>query len=80
MIGLVVFGSAAIGGWAQTISDVDLILVVPDSATEWDREHIRAEVERIEMLHRLGKDSAHGQRALARFVDKVTANVRSFFI
>jgi predicted nucleotidyltransferase len=44
-----VFGSAAIGGWAETISDVDLILVVPDGATELATDHIRAEVERIEI-------------------------------
>jgi predicted nucleotidyltransferase len=80
LVSLVVFGSAAIGGWAETISDVDLILVVPDGATELETDHIRAEVERIEMIHRLRSGSAHGQNALERFVDKVTANVRSFFI
>ena len=74
------FGSAAIGGWAETVSDVDLILVVPDGATKEDRDHLCGEVERLEMLHRLRNDSAHKQRALERFVDKVTANVRSFFI
>jgi predicted nucleotidyltransferase len=80
LVSLVVFGSAAIGGWAETISDVDLILVVPDGATELETDHIRAEVERIEMLQRLRIGSAHGQRALERFVDKITANVRSFFL
>jgi hypothetical protein len=59
---------------------VDLILVVPDGATELDTDHIRAEVDRIEMLHGLRSGSSHGQRSLERFVDKVTANVRSFFI
>jgi len=67
---LIVFGSAAIGGWTEVISDVDLILVVPDGATELDTDHIRAEVERIEMLHGLRSGSTHGQRALEGFMDR----------
>jgi hypothetical protein len=77
---VVVFGSAAIGGWMKTVSDVDLILVVPDGATQENREHLRDEVESLETLHQLRNHSAHRQRALERFIDKVTANVRSFFI
>ena len=80
LVSLIVFGSAAIGGWTEIISDVDLILIVPDGASELDTQMLRAEVERIEMLHGLRDSSAHGQNALERFVDKVTANVRSFFI
>ena len=30
LVSVVLFGSAAIGGWVETVSDVDLILVVPD--------------------------------------------------
>ena len=38
------FGSAAIGGWVETVSDVDLILVVPDCATDEDTDRLRSEV------------------------------------
>jgi tRNA nucleotidyltransferase (CCA-adding enzyme) len=31
LVSVVLFGSAAIGGWVETVSDVDLILVVPVS-------------------------------------------------
>jgi tRNA nucleotidyltransferase (CCA-adding enzyme) len=32
LVSVVLFGSAAIGGWVENVSDVDLILVVPDTA------------------------------------------------
>ena len=80
LVSVVLFGSAAIGGWVETVSDVDLILVVPDSATDADTDRLCSEVERIEILHRLRSHPAHGQPAFERLLDKVTANVRSFFI
>jgi hypothetical protein len=33
LVSVVLFGSGAIGGWVETVSDVDLILVVPGCAT-----------------------------------------------
>ena len=80
LVSVVLFGSAAIGGWVETVSDVDLILVVPDAATDEDMDRLRSEVERIEILHRLRGDSAHGQPALEKFLDRVTAHDRTFFI
>jgi predicted nucleotidyltransferase len=80
LVSVVLFGSAAIGGWVETVSDVDLILVVPDCATDEDMDRLRSEVERIEILHRLRSHSAHGQPALEKFLDRVTAHDRTFFI
>ena len=80
LVSVVLFGSAAIGGWVETVSDVDLILVVPDCATDEDTDRLRSEVERIEILHRLRSHSAHGQPALEKFLDRVTAHDRTFFI
>jgi predicted nucleotidyltransferase len=80
LVSVVLFGSAAIGGWVETVSDVDLMLVVPDSATDEEIDRLRSEVERIETLHRLRSHLAHGEPALERFLDKVTAHDRSFFI
>jgi hypothetical protein len=80
LVSVVLFGSAAIGGWVETVSDVDLILVVPDAATDEDMDRLRSEVERIEILHRLGSHSAHGQPALEKFLNRVTAHDRTFFI
>jgi predicted nucleotidyltransferase len=80
LVSVILFGSAAIGGWVETVSDVDLILVVPDCATEDDIDRLRGEVERIEVLHRLRSRPAHGQPALEKFLDRVTAHDRTFFI
>ena len=80
LVSVVLFGSAAIGGWMETVSDVDLVLVVPDSAISEDIDRLYSEVERIEILHGLRTHSAHGQPALEQWLDRVTANVRSFFI
>ena len=54
--------------------------VVPDRATQENRDHLRDEVERLETLHQLRNGSPHRPGALERVIDKVTANVRSFFI
>jgi predicted nucleotidyltransferase len=80
LVSVVLFGSAAVGGWVETVSDVDLILVVPDTATDEDVDRLRSEVERIETLHRLRSHSAQAQPALERFLDRVTAHDRTFFI
>jgi hypothetical protein len=77
---MILFGSAAIGGWEESVSDVDLSLVLPDGATTDDRNRLCREVERIELLHGLRHDRPDRPRLLQRLVDKLTANVRSFFI
>src|SRR5215470_9942782 len=80
LVSVILFGSAAIGGWVETVSDVDLFLVVPDSATEEVVDRLRGEVERIETLHRLRPHPADGQPSLERLLDRVTAHDRTFFI
>jgi predicted nucleotidyltransferase len=80
LVSVVLFGSAAIGGWVENVSDVDLILVVPDCAADEDIDRLRSEVGRIETLHRLRSHPARGQQALEKFLDRVTAHDRTFFI
>ena len=80
LVSVVLFGSAAIGGWVETVSDVDLILVVPDCATSEAIDRLRSEVEHIEITHGFLSHSAHGQPALEIFLNMVTAHDRSFFI
>src|ERR1017187_1849647 len=73
LVSVVLFGSAAIGGWGETVSDVDLILVVPDCATDEDTDRLRSEVERIEILRRL---RSHGHSALEKLLNRVTSFVK----
>lgn len=80
LVSVILFGSAAIGGWVESLSDVDLILVVPDGAKDEDIALLRSDVERLEMLHRFCSPSANSRPVLEKFLDKVTAHDRSFFI
>ena len=79
LVSVVLFGSAATGGFSAKASDVDLILVVSDGTSEEDRGRLREAAERIEALHGF-RENDGPQSSLEAFVEKVTANVRSFFI
>jgi predicted nucleotidyltransferase len=50
LVSVILFGSAASGGFSN-VSDVDLIIVVPDETTSDGRCRLRAEVVRLEIAH-----------------------------
>lgn len=79
LVSVILFGSVVTGGFSGAVSDVDLILVVPDGARQEDGRRLRDEVDRLEIAHgfRDGSDRPQGLEAFAR---RITANVRSFFI
>ena len=79
LVSIVLFGSLATGGFSAKASDVDLILIVSDGTSEEDRRRLREAAERIEALHGF-RENDGPQSSLEAFVEKVTANVRSFFI
>jgi predicted nucleotidyltransferase len=80
LVGIIVFGSAVTGGFADHVSDVDLILVIADSAAPDTAFQLRQEVDRIESSHgfRVAGDSGSG--VLEQWLRRITANVRSYFI
>jgi hypothetical protein len=88
IVSLVLFGSAATGGYTGRTSDVDLLLAVRDDADAAVRIHIREQVATLEVTHGLAKPQDSRSRTLAgaiaaaltAFADRVTANVRAFFI
>jgi predicted nucleotidyltransferase len=75
----VLFGSMATGGYVAAASDVDLLLVLRDEASAEDVYQVRAAVSTLEARHGLAKRS-HRPGIVEAFADRVTANVRSFFI
>ena len=77
---LVLFGSAATGGYSAGVSDVDLLIVLPDGVSTEDRHSERDAVSELEARHGLAKSRSHRPGALEAFADRVTANVRSFFV
>src|SRR2546421_6809494 len=59
LVSVVLFGSAVTGGFSGTASDVDLILVLPDHASQDDQCRLRGDVVRLEALHGLRPHSSH---------------------
>lgn len=80
LVSVILFGSAATGGFSAAVSDVDLILVLPDSASSQDRHRLRDEVAQLEILHGIRQEPAQPPGPLEVFFDRLTANVRSFFV
>jgi hypothetical protein len=77
---VVLFGSGAVGGYSAGISDIDLLIVVRDGATREHRRRLRDAVSQLEQHCGIAKPRSHERRALQAFADRVTANVRAFFI
>ena len=80
LVSLILFGSAVTGGFSPAVSDVDLILVLPDDASSYDRLRLRNDVARFEILHGIREAPARPPRPLEVLFDRLTANVRSFFV
>ena len=72
LLSVVLFGSAARGGFSGGVSDVDLIIVIPDDASPGTRDLLREAVIRLETSHGLrsatepfpGKLQARVERAV----------------
>jgi predicted nucleotidyltransferase len=79
LVAILLFGSAAKGGFADQVSDVDLIVVLPDGVSAEDRRQVRAKVSRLEIEH--GFKEVVGRRsALAAFAERAGGNDLSCFI
>jgi predicted nucleotidyltransferase len=53
LVSVVLFGSAATGGFSGDVSDVDVIIVVSDAASRETRRQLGEDVSRFETLHEL---------------------------
>jgi predicted nucleotidyltransferase len=53
IVSLILFGSAATGGFSHEISDVDLILILRDDASQQIRRQVCERVTSLEILHGL---------------------------
>lgn len=84
LVSLVLFGSASTGGYTGSISDVDLLIVLADDADVSTRQQVYRGVAELEGRHGQAKARVRPRwflsRALAAFADRVTANVRAFFV
>ena len=80
VVSVVLFGSAATGSYSPEISDIDLLIVIADSATAQDSRRVRDTISELEANSGVAKRYPYQRGALDGIADRVTANVRSFFV
>jgi predicted nucleotidyltransferase len=78
LVSIVLFGSAAKGGFARQGSDVDLIVVLPDGASREERSRAYDDVCRLEIEHGF-KEPTGPRNSLQAFAGR-TGNDLSFFV
>lgn len=79
ILSVILFGSAAIGGFTGSVSDVDLIFVLADDTDRKDRGLLRNRILSLEVLHGL-RAAPVRKGALKTIADGLTAHESSFFI
>jgi hypothetical protein len=77
---VVLFGSAATGGYEAGVSDTDVLLVVHDDTAAEPRRALAAAIDVLERRHGLAKEKSGRVSVLEAFADRITANGRAFFI
>ncbi len=77
LVSIVLFGSAAKGGFAQQVSDVDLIVVLPDTASQEERARAKAEVYRLEVEHGF-REPVGPRNPLQGFAERMGNGLSSF--
>jgi len=80
VVSVVLFGSAAKGGFSDGASDVDALIVLEDGATREDRNRLLDEVSRLEVSHGLRAPAVRPKTALETFAERAGGNALSSFI
>ena len=78
LVSVILFGSAASGGFSES-SDVDLIIVLPDEATLEDRRRLRGVVADLEITHGLRLPSNRRKNSLEMFAEHAGGDAHSCF-
>src|SRR5438094_10490875 len=76
IVSMILFGSAASGGFSS-VSDVDLMIVVPDKTTSEGKRKLGAEVAHLEIAH--GFRPPHPTGVLQRRVERAVGHLFSCF-
>jgi predicted nucleotidyltransferase len=80
LVSVVLFGSAAKGGFSGDVSDVDLIIVVSDDTPRTQRRRLAEDVARLEALHGLRPATTHSPGGLRMFIERVMSHGFSCFV
>jgi len=79
LVSLVLFGSAAKGGFVSDTSDVDLFAILPDGSTPNDMRSLREAASRVEIDHGFRAPPGRPKNALERFAERAGGNAVSCF-
>lgn len=77
-VSVILFGSAVAGGFSGTVSDVDLVIVLPNSASPECRQRLRAAIKELEIQHGMATSRQPG--ALESLVNRITGSDHTFFM
>jgi predicted nucleotidyltransferase len=80
LVSVVLFGSAAKGGFSEGVSDVDLIIVLGDDATSENRRRLREDVERLEAVHGFRLPTVVPRGALQARIERAVGHAFSCFV
>jgi len=80
LVSVVLFGSAAKGGFSQDVSDVDLIIVVADDASRAIRRRLSEDVAQLEAVHGLRPVSTEPPGGLRARVERAVGHGFSCFV
>jgi predicted nucleotidyltransferase len=80
LLSIVLFGSAAKGGFADAVSDVDLILVVADDVARAARRQLGEDVARLEIVQGLRIEAAQSAGAMRARVERAVGHGMSCFV
>jgi predicted nucleotidyltransferase len=80
LVSVVLFGSAAKGGFSGNVSDVDVIIVVSDAASRAERLRLGEEVARLESLHELRPATSDSPNRLRARVERAVGHGFSCFV
>ena len=80
LVSVVLFGSAAKGGFSGDVSDVDLIIVVPDDASRAIRRRLGEDVARLETFHGLRPATTHSPGGLRARIERAVGHGFSCFV
>jgi len=80
LVSVVLFGSAAKGGFSGDVSDVDVIIVVSDDASRAKRLQLGEDVARLETLHGLRPATTYSRGGIRARIERAVGHGISCFV
>jgi len=80
LVSVVLFGSAAKGGFAGNVSDVDVIIVVSDDGSRAERLRLGERIARLETEHELRPAATHPPGGLRTRIERAVGHGSSCFV